>query len=336
MILNPGVLALLVGSGCVLLLIAVCCWHAAAIVQRWDFSSSSAGQLALERKTHLVSTVVAYGLGFQLLSTLLFVHTIDDIHTLIVGAMCATGVLNANPVGWYSLAVKLALLFATAFWLVLNAVDRRAEDYPLCRKKFALLLGLAPLVLLDFSLQALYFLGLKPDVITSCCGSLFTPAGAGLASTLSSLAPLPTLYAFYGSSAALLAACGLALRRPSAASRRVLAALSVWLLPVAGAAIISAVSLYIYENPVHHCPFDFLQPGYHYFGYPLYLALSAGAFFGTLPALFDPLKKISSLAAPLDQLQRRWVRLSASCVAAFLALVSYSILASHLTLAGPG
>ncbi|MBI5018637.1 MAG: hypothetical protein HZB55_24550 [Deltaproteobacteria bacterium] len=336
MILTPGVLALLVGSGCVVLLLAVCSWHAGVIVKRWDLSSSSAGQLELERRTHLVSTVVAYGLGCQLLSALLFVHTVDDLHPLVVGAMCATGVLNANPVGWYALAVKLVLLFATGFWLALDAVDRRAEDYPLCRVKFGVLLGVAPLVVLDFVLQARFFLGLRPDVITSCCGSLFTPAGQGLASTLSALPARPTLYGFFASAAALVAVAGFTLWRPTPARRYALAALALWFLPASGMAIVSVISPYIYESPIHHCPFDFLQAGYRYLGYPVYLSLAVGVFFGALPAAFERLKRISSLAEPLERLQHRWVLVSLVGLGVFLTLVAVSILSSNLTrLGGP-
>ena len=41
---------------------------------------------------------------------LLLVYTLEDLHGLFVGAMCATGSLNANPVGWTLLAVKLLLV----------------------------------------------------------------------------------------------------------------------------------------------------------------------------------------------------------------------------------
>jgi hypothetical protein len=213
-------------------------------------------------------------------------------------------------------------------------VDRGAEDLPLCRGKFALLLVLAPLVAADFLLQTYYFLGLHPDVITSCCGSLFTPAGAGLASTLSALPPLPTLRVFYGSFAVFYCLCALCLSRPSGAARYALAALSVWVLGVSGVAVVSAISLYIYETPTHHCPFDFLQASYHYVGYPIYSSLALGVFFGALPGTFEPLKRIPSLTARLDRLQRRWVLLSILCLTVFLTLVSYAVLASNLTLRG--
>ena len=42
------------------------------------------------------------------------------------------------------------------------------------------------------------------------------------------------------------------------------------------AAMVSFISPYVYEMPSHHCPFDVLQSGYHWIGYPLYLLLGGG------------------------------------------------------------
>jgi hypothetical protein len=40
------------------------------------------------------------------------------------------------------------------------------------------------------------------------------------------------------------------------------------------AATISFISLYIYELPTHHCPFDMLQKSSNFVGYPIYLSRS--------------------------------------------------------------
>ena len=147
------------------------------MIQRWDFQSSSAYQLSLERKTYLISTLMNYVLGFQIISALLFIYTVDDIHKLFVGAMCATGSLNANPVGWLALLSKITVCFVAGFWLVLNYLDQKAEDYPLVRLKYSLLLFCCPLLFLILFSSSNIFLGLDPDIITSCCGSLFSDSG---------------------------------------------------------------------------------------------------------------------------------------------------------------
>ena len=50
---------------------------------------------------------------------------------------------------------------------------------------------LTPLLIAETVLQTLYFLGLQPDVITSCCGSLFSEKGRDFASGMSSLPVVP-------------------------------------------------------------------------------------------------------------------------------------------------
>ncbi|KPK23737.1 MAG: hypothetical protein AMJ61_15220, partial [Desulfobacterales bacterium SG8_35_2] len=91
MLFHPGILALVSGSALVTLMMLYAAVLGARVIGRWDFQSSSAYQLSLERKTYLISTIMNYVLGFQIISALLFIYTVDDIHRLFVGAMCATG-----------------------------------------------------------------------------------------------------------------------------------------------------------------------------------------------------------------------------------------------------
>ena len=307
MILHPGVLALLCGSGIVLLMILYAAALGLKILLRWDFSSSSEEQLDLERRISLVSTLVSYALGFEILSLFLFIFTVDEIHSLFTGAMCATGTLNAAPLGWYALLLKILIFFAAACWLALNFLDGRAEDYPLVRRKFAWLLLLAPLVGMEFWLQAAFFLNLQPEVITSCCGSLFSAGGGGLAAELTALPVKPLMAAFYAVALLCLAAAWGCLRWNAAAFRWTFSTLAALFFPLSLAAVISFISLYIYALPTHHCPFDLLQQHYGYVGYPLYLGLFGGTLFGLLPGMAQPLKKIPSLQGEILRLEKRWI-----------------------------
>ncbi|HSN56739.1 MAG TPA: hypothetical protein VLT32_18860, partial [Candidatus Sulfomarinibacteraceae bacterium] len=67
-----------------------------------------------------MSALVWVALWIEIGSALLFIHTADDLHDLFVGAMCATGSLNANPVGWWVLASKAAMVLLFPIWLALN------------------------------------------------------------------------------------------------------------------------------------------------------------------------------------------------------------------------
>ena len=69
-------------------------------------------------------------------------------------------------------------------------------------------LFITPLVLAEIYTQTRYFLLLRPNVITSCCGSLFSRDSAGITGSIVGLPPIPMEIVFY-TSAALLLAVGL-------------------------------------------------------------------------------------------------------------------------------
>ena len=265
---------------------------------------------------------------------MLYLYTVDDIHDLFVGAMCATGSLNAAPGGWKVLAVKSAALFLSLIWIAFNRFDQRAGNYPIVRAKYAALLGLAPLVAADLVLQVRYFTGLEPQVITSCCGALFSEGGTGVASEVASLPVAPMLWLFYATVAAFLATALVCLVARSPGARFALAGISVVLLAVALASVVSFLSLYVYELPTHHCPFDMLQQRYGYIGYPIYLTLLAAVYFGVLPGLFQPLRRIPSLSGLIAAAEPRWLTWALVSVLAFVAVASWPVLFGSLTMTG--
>jgi len=331
MILHPGILALLTGTAIVLAMVIHAAFTGILILLRWDFSSSSAGQLVLERKTYLISTLLNYGFAFQILSTFLFIYTLDDVHTLFTGAMCATGSLNANPIGWYALLIKIAVLFLAGFWIVLNMIDQMAEDYPLIKLKYILLIGLLPFIGLDFFLQFSYFTGLDPEIITSCCGSLFGGEEGTAASSLASLPVGRTMVAFYAIAFLFIGVAGFCLFSKSPLLRYILGGSAAAFLVMAVVAVISFVSIYIYELPSHHCPFDMVQLEYRFVGYPLYFFLFCGVFFGLLPGIFQLARRIPTLVAPLERIERKWLLFSLVFTISFLLLVTWLIISSNLS-----
>jgi hypothetical protein len=335
MILHPGILALVVGSTIVLAMLLTASWTGLRILRHWDVTSSSELQLALERRTYLVSTLAGYALGFEVVAAFLFVFTVDDIHDLFVGAMCATGSLNANPVGWKVLLVKLTILLAGPVWIVVNRFDQRAGDFPIIKIKYLSLMGLLPLVVADLVLEVRYFTGLAPEIITSCCGALFSQGGGGVAGDLAALPVRPMMMAFYTTVGGFVLVAATCLAAHSRALRVALSGLSLVLLGVSLVAIVSFLSLYIYQLPTHHCPFDMLQRDYHYVGYPVYGALFGGVFFGLLPGLFVPLDRIASLRAAIRTAERRWLHWSIWSVVAFTVLASWPLVFGRMTLVGP-
>jgi hypothetical protein len=334
MILHPGALSLIIGSLIVIAMMIYSSMLTLKILRKWNLSSSSSEQLSLERKTYLVSTIINYALGFVILSAFLFIYTADDIHRIFIGAMCATGSLNANPIGWYVLYTKVIVLFLSSIWIAFNYIDRKAENYPLVRIKYKMLLFITPFIVLDAYLQVEYFTGLKPDIITSCCGSLFSEGGEGIASSLSSLPVRPMMIIFYVTIGIFLLTSFLSLRFKNSVLKYALTMLSLVVFVVSIASIISFITLYFYKIPTHHCPFDIIQSDYHFVGYPIYITLFSGVFFGMVAGIFEPFKKISSVNIIIEDSQKRWIVLSMLLISIFTLICSWPILFSSFTLKG--
>jgi hypothetical protein len=188
MLFQPAIIALLLASALCVLALAASAPFRRAGDPALGHPSGSERQLQLERRTYLFSTLLVFVLALQLAAVLLFVFNAEKMSGMFVGAMCAVGTLNVNAFGFPALNAKIAVFFLAAMWLAINHVDSRARDYPLVRIKYGLLLLLAPLLVASFWIELQYFLGLKADVITSCCGSLFSEGSPTLAAEASALA----------------------------------------------------------------------------------------------------------------------------------------------------
>lgn len=332
MMLHPGILAILLGSAISFFLIFYAAILGIVIMTQWDFTSSSEGQLLLERKTYLVSTIVNMILGVTIVSGLLFLYTIDDIHPLFVGAMCGTGTLNANPIGWLILLSKGTIFFCASLWVIFNSLDQHCEDAPLVRYKYGALLILALLLGSDLILQVYFFSGLHPDKITSCCGSLFASGSTTVAGELAALPPGITMPVFYASSTCYLITILLCLSKHSRWLRLLLFLESLFLFPVSLASIVSFISLYIYQMPSHHCPFDMIQKHYYFIGYPLYIGLFTGILFGIVPGLCMVLQNTASLEREIRKRERRWLLQALLFFSLFLFISTWHILFGNFLL----
>jgi hypothetical protein len=332
MIFQPAIIALLLAAGLCLAMLLIAAPFAVQVIRHWDIASGSERQLRLERLTYLFSTLVAFVCVVQILAALLFVFNADKMSVMFVGAMCAVGALNVNAYGFPALYLQLALFFLAALWLALNHADSRARDYPLVRLKYALLLAALPLFAASLGLQLQYFLGLKADVITSCCGSLFSSDAPTLASEVSALQPKPALLTFYDTLAAAIDLAAWHWRRRDSLSGYAagLGSLAAFVASVAG--ILAFVSLYIYEHPNHHCPFCILKPDYEYRGYGLYIPLFAAAASGMSAGVLRLFAARPSLAAVIPQLTARLAATAAIGYVAFALIASLMIWQSKLIL----
>lgn len=302
------------------------------ILDRWDIKSGSEGQLILERKTYLISTLLAYLFGLSLFSLFLFIYTADHVHNLFVGAMCAAGSLNVNQYGYPALVMKIFNFFLCGVWLIINFTDNKGLDYPLIRIKYKLLIVITSLLALETFLVINYFMALKPNVITSCCGTLFSTDADSVAGGIASLPSVPAKVLFY-LSVVLVMRSGIHFLVTGKAAR-VFSYFSTWLFVFSFVAVISFISLYFYELPTHHCPFDLLQREYNYIGYPLYLSLLAAGITGSGTGVIDRFKDMSSLRSAIPGMQKRLCLFSMIGYAVFALIATYPIVFSGFILEG--
>lgn len=274
MIFQPAALALLLAASLNALLLLGSGVFALHLLRHWNPASGSERQIGLERRTYLVGTLVGLSLLLGLPALALFAHNADAMAPFFTGAMCAVGSLKANAWGMPALLTMLAGFFLAAAWLVLNHLDGLGWDTPLIRGKYRLLLLLAPLALAQAVLLWLYYLNLNPEVITSCCGSLFGPASGGVAAEMAALPVATAMPLFFAGLLLTLAVGVLFLARGRFG--RLFGLLACLHFPLALAAVVAFVAPYIYEQPNHHCPFCLLQAEHGYAGWVLYLPLFLG------------------------------------------------------------
>jgi len=269
--INIEILVLVFGSAIVCALAVAASIAGASVLAGWNPDDSSRRQLANERRLLLVETTTKVVLTFQLVSLVAFVAVVDRLHPLFPGAMCAVGTLNAHRLGYPTLLTKVGVFLLCALWLILNRATPGASATGLVYLKHGSLVPIAGALVVENVVQLRYFAGLRPDIITSCCASVF---GRGIGSELAALPLRETRAAFFLCLALTLGA-GLRLLRRGR-SPALFSLLSLVLSGVAVAAILSWIAPSVYGLPTHHCPLCLLASGHRPVGYLLYLSLGLG------------------------------------------------------------
>lgn len=330
MIQHPAILALISASLLTGLMLIYAGWYGTQILFKWDLNSGSERQLELERRTYLISVILSYALIFQIAALFLYIFTADNLHNHFTGAMCAAGSLAANSYGYPVLIMKIINCLLAGVWLIINHVDNRGYDYPLIRSKYRMLILLAPLALLEALLQFIYFFNLKADVITSCCGSLFSADKRSIAGEIAGLPSGPMQLAFFSIMAAtIFSGCYFYMKKKGGGIFSLFSSLA---FVVAVASLISFISLYFYELPSHHCPFCILQKEYGYVGYVLYATLLGGAISGLGVGALIPFAACKSMAGIIPATQRRLTAITVILYLLFTMIISWRMLSTSFRL----
>lgn len=325
MLFNSWGIALSIISLCALFLITVALRTAIRVLRYWNPASDSSMQIELEGEIWLSSTLVVYGLGFQIISLLLFVLAADHFSGMIIGAMCATGSFLANSYGIPVLLIKIAGVFFYGIWIVLHQLDISSEQYPLIKVKYWYLIAIFPYLLVEIVLQTIYLAKLSPEIITSCCAVFFggkEQFGQNLLGTYSTTGLMTCFYIVAG------VLVGLCLYQLSSRKQPAIFSVGVGLTWIfffilSLVVITVVVSSYIYAMPYHHCPFCILKAEYHGWGYPIYLSLFFAVFSGISHVIAGYCDRLPGLASSVRKLQDLTAKCAIAMLCIFVLLSSY-------------
>lgn len=301
----PEVLALFALDALFLFFATIAFFLSLKIVYGWSGASTTKRQYHLEKISYLGAVIVRFIFSIKVPLFLFFIFTLDKISGVIVGAMCAAGVVDATSIGSSLMALKILNLYLFAYWLFLHSYDSQTKEQVYIREKFALFLLFYLFLVVEIVLEIYMFLNIKIDKMVSCCSGLYSQSSL---SGVSSLFALDSVW-FYGSLYLifLLMIVGFVLKK-----RLFFALLNVLFVPVALIGLIMFFGTYIYELPSHHCPFCILQQEYYFVGYFLYTFLFLGTFYGIVLAFKREFKPHFGISLFFNSL--------------FVAVVSYFVL----------
>ncbi|HIO90910.1 MAG TPA: hypothetical protein EYG69_03975 [Campylobacterales bacterium] len=273
MILSPEVLTLQLLNILFLIFGGVALWLSVNIYLKWDINSTNPLQYKLEKQSFLASTIIKYLFAIKLPLFLFFIFTLDKISTLLTGAMCGAGVVDATSYGTPLITLKILNIYLFGLWLSLHFVDIKQITLPKTKLKFGLFIVLFSLLLLEIVVEYLMFNSIEIDKMVSCCGTLFSTSATSTMSNIFAIDSSILLSIFYGNFILLVLFYKI---KP----KYLFGLFNLLFIIISLLTLITFFSTYIYELPTHHCPFCILQKDYYYVGYLLYTTLFIGTFYG--------------------------------------------------------
>lgn len=284
MLLSPEIITILVLDFIFLFFGTIAFVISIRIVRYWDMNSTKPIQYKLEKQSFLVSTIIKYIFIVKLPLFLFFIYTADKLSDIIIGAMCAAGVVSSVPFSEAMFFFKILNLYIFGFWLVLNRFDLKKENQPYTKLKFWLYIVGYILLLVEIYYEIDFFLSLDVGKLVSCCSTIFSAATKSSFSFIYSINKLYLVYAFYG--VFLFSILAYILKNSIA-----ILLCNVSFIFIAIVSLIMFFGTYIYQLPHHHCPFCVLKKDYYYIGYVLYVTLYIGTFYGISGAIMSMLEK---------------------------------------------
>ena len=284
MILTPEVLTLLIINGIFLSLASIAFILSLKIFLRWDIDSTTKAQYTLEKQSFLSATIIKYIFAIKLPLFVFFIFTLDKISSVLTGAMCAAGVVNATEYGTYLLMLKLLNLYLFGFWLTLHYLDMKNPNLPYTKIKFEFFIITFLFLAVEIILEGVMFSAIDIDKMVSCCGTLYSSTSNSAIGAILNINTTLLLWLFYGNFLLMVLLYKLKIKYLFAVNNITFIIISIITL-------ISWFGTYIYKLPTHHCPFCFLQSDYYYVGYAIYITLFIGTFFGINSGIMEILEE---------------------------------------------
>jgi hypothetical protein len=270
LILTPNIVALAIIESVVLIFSILVLFYSLRIVLRWDFSSTTNAQYRLEKSSFLVSLVIFFIAIIKIAIMPFFIFIIDSLSVVLHGAMCGTGVINANEYGVNLLLFKLSTLFIAGLWIVVHKLDINSKDYPYMRYKSYLFLLLFVMIVVEDWLYFKYFSNIEFDIIVECCSAVFSTAQSALELPLGM--SLSHLLVLFGLLSGLLYISAISNYHYVSLFTNILyIIISIYV-------VIYFFSTYVYEIPTHQCPFCLFQKEYYYIGYIIFGSLFSSTY----------------------------------------------------------
>ena len=156
--LSGSVIAFLAVELIVIALMAISQFHIVRIMRYWDFNATSNLQYALEKRNYLINTILFFTIACKIILFIFFALCLNELSSVVPGAMCSAGVVGSNRYGNILLLLKILLIFGFGLWLILNSLDLKAGKFPYLKRKYLIFTILFTGVLAEFILERFYFL----------------------------------------------------------------------------------------------------------------------------------------------------------------------------------
>ena len=274
LLLIPSVTVLLFVETILVTLLSILFLKAVSILIRYKRHSTSSAQYALEKESYLLSSFVQITLFIYFPFLLFFIYILNDLSSIVPGAMCAAGVISSNDYGEFLVVLKFVIAIALPLWLAFHKEDVKTRRQIYFEKKLYFFLLLYLLIIAAYVLEILFLTHINTQSVVSCCSIIYDTQEQIIPFSKNTLAAL-----FYLNFIVIIFA--LVYKK-----KILLISASVLFLYLSYLSITYFFGLYIYELPSHHCPYCILSKDYYFIGYFIYGTLVLSTYYALSAALF--------------------------------------------------